>query len=114
MPAQGRVGSLEPEIGLERNAVAFLACVSLRPGLDGLFSDCRVQLVDGAPYRVHRLDPVGLAQRRQLAVGPRLMSRPFRGVVAVVHVVDEGIVFTLGCPASACVLNDDGIATLSG
>ncbi len=47
LPARGRVGSLEPEIGLERNAVAFLACVSLRPGLDGLFGDCRVQLVDG-------------------------------------------------------------------
>src|SRR3972149_5199364 len=48
LPAQGRVGSLEPEIGLERDAVAFLACVSLRPGLDGLFSDCRVQLVHRA------------------------------------------------------------------
>lgn len=46
-PAQGRVGGLSTDIGLEPGVVAFLAAAGLRPSLDRVFSVCREHLRDG-------------------------------------------------------------------
>lgn len=46
-PVQGHVGSLGDEVGLEPDAIAFLACVSLRPGLGAFFGECRPYGADG-------------------------------------------------------------------
>jgi FdhE protein len=46
-PAQGRVGGVSPDIGLDPGVVAFLAAGGLRPPLHRVFSVCREQLRDG-------------------------------------------------------------------
>jgi FdhE protein len=46
-PAQGRVGALSADIGLEPGVVAFLAVASLRPPLERVFSACREHVREG-------------------------------------------------------------------
>ncbi len=45
-PAQGRLGSIDPDIGLRPEALAFLACATLRPFLTVYLSEMRPELDD--------------------------------------------------------------------
>jgi hypothetical protein len=47
LPAKGRLGSVDADIGLPARTVAALACVALRPFLVAYFHDVRADLVDG-------------------------------------------------------------------
>lgn len=75
LPAPGRIGTVGVELGLAADAVAFLACASLRPHLEGLLAGCRAHL-DAAAWELGACPfcggPAGFAEipedgRRRLA-----------------------------------------------